>query len=356
MNVLSKLIRVPADVLKAYVCSALVLSIVAAAELTASNIYQSQRERPFHECHVREVKISPETGEAVFLMAELVDSREESLLHHHVGWINLSDGQPSRASRTYIDNVRCIQLANDGQSILLAVGEGDLARLHCSPKTCIHTDMQVFCKGVNRIFSRDGQGIVYLDGDMLAAMDGDTQQVLWRRSFDSFGVFCPTKDFSACYFASNAGELLQLNCENGEIINRSKISKIGIGRAVVDHAGEKIAITQLNGRIAVVSLKDMSPLWNSETTLSFSPVFSNDGRYLVNFIGDENSTIDILHADTGKIRMKLDKRRGLIGATFSNDDRILYTWGMQGTIQAWDVEGGKLIWERLLTTCISRNT
>ncbi len=152
------------------------------------------------------------------------------------------------------------------------------------------------------------------------------------------------------------GELLQLNCENGEIINRSKISKIGIGRAVVDHAGEKIAITQLNGRIAVVSLKDMSPLWNSETTLSFSPVFSNDGRYLVNFIGDENSTIDILHADTGKIRMKLDKRRGLIGATFSNDDRILYTWGMQGTIQAWDVEGGKLIWERLLTTCISRNT
>ncbi len=42
MNVLSKLIRVPADVLKAYVCSALVLSIVAAAELTASNIYQSQ--------------------------------------------------------------------------------------------------------------------------------------------------------------------------------------------------------------------------------------------------------------------------------------------------------------------------
>jgi WD40 repeat protein len=268
-----------------------------------------------------------------------------STLQFVLGWHDLSTARPEvRIAFAGIDPVTAIDVATE-QLIVIAGGKdiGSIYTLNLlqSPATARWLGRQADGEAMAVAISPDRRWLLSHGLEAVYLWDLEQRELKWRRAAEARCLaFAPQVDRILCGLMD--GRVVEMSLFNGEIgatiaVHRSPVTCLAVGPQ-----GRRLASAGEYERIVVSDLHDHKTCWSASHTSTHTMHFSPDGKVLLTSRVPEPCTwrkpiLDLRDAQTGELMGRLTSEgEGIQGAAFVNDS-LVYTWGLDGAIHAWDI-------------------
>ncbi len=99
-------------------------------------------------------------------------------------------------------------------------------------------------------------------------------------------------------------------------------------------------------QLLVIRLSDQKQCLSRQyVSKLFRPVFSPDGQRLVIAEHSPGESVCIVRIEDGGSEVVVGKHPGATGGYWDPNSSVLYSWGHDGFIRAWNLESGKLKWQ-----------
>jgi WD40 repeat protein len=201
--------------------------------------------------------------------------------------------------------------------------------------------------------SKRGRWVVTFDWVQIWAWNAAQRTLQWKLAGIDCFALRPGADTLIC--CTRSGELNELELETGGRLRSLGCQPGEIRNLAISPDGQLLALLHAPTGMSVRNLNSARLLWQAESGSApnaGAPVvqFSPCGRLLVSASPHSPHELAVWDAHTGDRRRALaGHRQYFLDAAFGADG-MLYSWGLDGTIRAWDAWHGLQI-EVLTNSC-----
>jgi WD40 repeat protein len=203
--------------------------------------------------------------------------------------------------------------------------------------------------GVGGLAVSSDQAIVLTKGPFTVyAWNVAAKAELWHRAEPKLDCIIshPREDSAVC--GTSDGRLIHLDIRSGQTIRELSLYPSGFMGLCFDGQGELLASISGDGIIAVTRWRDLKPAWPEHTyqcerAASGTLAFSACSRYLVTTAKNDVYKLLLRNVSDATIAGVLSGHEGpILGACFTPGG-VLYSWGCDGSIRAWNPQSRTVI-------------
>ncbi len=290
-------------------------------------------------------------GASALSLFRVSPSSTDTALKFVLGSHDLSTASPDvRVEFSGIDPITAMTAA--GELVVIAGGSapGSIYTLDLlqSPPSANLLGRQTDGDAAALAVSSDRKWLVSLGPESLYVWDLADRRLKWHRAGD--GVACiklaPRSDQILCGLSD--GRVVEMDLAEGEVGRTIATHRAGVASLALCPSGQRLASVGDYERIIVSDLASGTPAWSESHPRSHIAIFSPDGQILVTspLAGTSTKgtpTLALHNANTGGLLGSITGHGDtILGAAFA-DDSVLYSWGLDGTVRAWDVRQRKAL-------------
>ncbi|MEO2008184.1 MAG: hypothetical protein ABGX22_05790 [Pirellulaceae bacterium] len=282
-----------------------------------------------------------------FVVADDGDASSHKGPRYRVGFIDMRHGKLRGELLTLASRPKRL-LPRDGPSNFLIGGfDGSIVSADCRFSTvepiCFGTPNNCVLASLHRAKNRTT--IICFETASIKARQEKTGELIWERRAENIADVAINDSGKWLYCGMFTGEVLQIDAGTGQL-ERVCVQHNGeVLRLTVSPCGEYLASVVSHGHLVMTRLSDGKTVWTSYAFTTSKPTFTGDGTRLVvveQRVGAPNRLVAI-DACSGARLFDVGEHNRAVGVRCTADGN-LYSWGSDGCIKAWDLNGRQQRW------------
>jgi len=188
----------------------------------------------------------------------------------------------------------------------------------------------------------DDGSMVVVAGVQMTAWDPRAAALLWRRS-DHLAASCAFVPRSRRLIGSlETGEIVELDPRTGDRLRLIARHPTPIHWFAISPDGSRLAAVNDGGNCFLTDLESGETIWTRRFKHTTGPQFSSDGQSLLVPTLGADAGIAVVATASGEPVGKLEGGGCVVGLRVRTDGSA-YAWNSEGTITAWNLATGKVV-------------
>ncbi len=327
------------DVFRALLCSLVVVGILILTEYLilqerggdemAERLYRSQ---------ISDLVMLSNGEVAAYVLS--TSAKPSSPVHQFIGFIDLSTGQSIRSAHEMRSGICCTFPSSDRTALCVSANDGSTHRLNNFGAIESRLDLPEGSYIAGHLnFSN---AILVVCGNSITALQIETWKVLWSCTLSEAPCRAICNVADRLYCATISGEILQLEASSGNLVRICARLEGEILRLAVSPCGSFLAAVLPGWELVVTELSTGEKLWAHSTAPQCTPIFSPDGQSLL--VPAANSQLLVHDSKSGEQLFALGKHEGVLGVNWPARSDFVCSWGTDGCIKSWNIQGGTANW------------